>query len=229
MEVFARIRRAGAGAAAAGRRRAGTRHRPSAGARARGRARSSMRSASRRRCSRCCRSPIVFLLPSAQESFGLAALEAMACDVPVVASRRRRAAGSDRARRHRIPSSARTTSTAWRRVGLRSCPIRRCTNASARPLAHASATISARTGSCRCTRRATSGSGQASCQTGVDALAGRGCLTNLTLVPGRERALRAKPRDRSAPAKRRARERVATVSDVKPSVPSGSGAKEFDV
>src|SRR4029450_2351832 len=28
----------------------------------------------------------VFLLPSAQESFGLAALEAMACDVPVVAS-----------------------------------------------------------------------------------------------------------------------------------------------
>ncbi len=29
----------------------------------------------------------VFLLPSAQESFGLAALEAMSCDVPVVASR----------------------------------------------------------------------------------------------------------------------------------------------
>jgi glycosyltransferase involved in cell wall biosynthesis len=29
----------------------------------------------------------VFLLPSVQESFGLAALEAMACDVPVVASR----------------------------------------------------------------------------------------------------------------------------------------------
>jgi glycosyltransferase involved in cell wall biosynthesis len=29
----------------------------------------------------------VFLLPSSQESFGLAALEAMACDVPVVASR----------------------------------------------------------------------------------------------------------------------------------------------
>jgi glycosyltransferase involved in cell wall biosynthesis len=29
----------------------------------------------------------VFLLPSTQESFGLAALEAMACEVPVVASR----------------------------------------------------------------------------------------------------------------------------------------------
>ena len=29
----------------------------------------------------------VFLLPSAQESFGLAALEAMSCEVPVVASR----------------------------------------------------------------------------------------------------------------------------------------------
>ena len=28
----------------------------------------------------------LFLLPSAQESFGLAALEAMACEVPVVAS-----------------------------------------------------------------------------------------------------------------------------------------------
>ena len=34
----------------------------------------------------CCRSADLFLLPSAQESFGLAALEAMACEVPVVAS-----------------------------------------------------------------------------------------------------------------------------------------------
>ena len=49
----------------------------------------------------------VFLLPSAQESFGLAALEAMACEVPVVASRRRRVARGDRARRERIPASAR--------------------------------------------------------------------------------------------------------------------------
>jgi glycosyltransferase involved in cell wall biosynthesis len=29
----------------------------------------------------------LFLLPSSQESFGLAALEAMACEVPVIASR----------------------------------------------------------------------------------------------------------------------------------------------
>jgi L-malate glycosyltransferase len=29
----------------------------------------------------------LFLLPSAQESFGLSALEAMACEVPVIASR----------------------------------------------------------------------------------------------------------------------------------------------
>ena len=29
----------------------------------------------------------MFLLPSAQESFGLAALEAMSCEVPVIASR----------------------------------------------------------------------------------------------------------------------------------------------
>ena len=36
---------------------------------------------------RSSRSADVFLLPSAQESFGLAALEAMACEVPVVASR----------------------------------------------------------------------------------------------------------------------------------------------
>ena len=49
----------------------------------------------------------VFLLPSAQESFGLAALEAMACEVPVVASRRRWAAGGDRSRAHGISPRAR--------------------------------------------------------------------------------------------------------------------------
>ncbi len=44
-------------------------------------------SANRTRSSRCLSVSDVFLLPSAQESFGLAALEAMACGVPVVASR----------------------------------------------------------------------------------------------------------------------------------------------
>ena len=43
--------------------------------------------ARRRRSSRILSIADVFLLPSAQESFGLAALEAMACEVPVVASR----------------------------------------------------------------------------------------------------------------------------------------------
>ena len=45
----------------------------------------------------------LFLLPSAQESFGLAALEAMACEVPVVASRVGGLPRSHRARRDRLP------------------------------------------------------------------------------------------------------------------------------
>ena len=44
----------------------------------------------------------LFLLPSAQESFGLAALEAMACEVPVVASRVGGLPGDHRGRRHRL-------------------------------------------------------------------------------------------------------------------------------
>ena len=48
----------------------------------------------------------VFLLPSAQESFGLAALEAMACGVPVVGVARRRRARGDRARHQRVPARA---------------------------------------------------------------------------------------------------------------------------
>ena len=44
-------------------------------------------SANRTRSCRCLSVSDLFLLPSAQESFGLAALEAMACEVPVVASR----------------------------------------------------------------------------------------------------------------------------------------------
>ncbi len=48
----------------------------------------------------------VFILPSAQESFGLAALEAMACEVPVIASRVGGLPEVDRRRRQRL--SART-------------------------------------------------------------------------------------------------------------------------
>ncbi len=48
----------------------------------------------------------VLLLPSATESFGLAALEAMSCEVPVVASRVGGLAGSHRRRSHRIPARA---------------------------------------------------------------------------------------------------------------------------
>ena len=48
----------------------------------------------------------VFLLPSAQESFGLAALEAMACEVPVVASRVGGLPEVVERRRQRLPARA---------------------------------------------------------------------------------------------------------------------------
>ena len=48
----------------------------------------------------------VFLLPSAQESFGLAALEAMACEVPVVASRVGGLPEVVERRRHRLSACA---------------------------------------------------------------------------------------------------------------------------
>ena len=54
----------------------------------------------------------VFLLPSSQESFGLAALESMACEVPVVASNVRRSARSDRKWRDRLPAGE-MISTGW--------------------------------------------------------------------------------------------------------------------
>ena len=107
----------GAGAAAAGRRRPGPRRRRST---RRKRSASSThvrrRSASRIRSFRCCRSSDVFLLPSAQESFGLAALEAMACEVPVVASRVGGLARSHRSRRHRLSARAVRPRRAWPRA-----------------------------------------------------------------------------------------------------------------
>ncbi len=48
----------------------------------------------------------LFLLPSEIESFGLAALEALACEVPVIASRRWRAARGDPRRRERVSAAA---------------------------------------------------------------------------------------------------------------------------
>ena len=56
----------------------------------------------------------VFLLPSAQESFGLAALEAMACEVPVIASCVGGLPEVIDARAKTASSTRRTTSTAWR-------------------------------------------------------------------------------------------------------------------
>ncbi len=55
----------------------------------------------------------MFLLPSAQESFGLAALEAMACGVPVVASK---VGGIPEVVEHGVTGflhDARRISTAW--------------------------------------------------------------------------------------------------------------------
>ena len=49
----------------------------------------------------------LMLLPSELESFGLAALEAMACEVPTVGNTGRRRAGADSERRHRTTISCR--------------------------------------------------------------------------------------------------------------------------
>ena len=73
--------------ARADRRRAGACRRRAPGGGGRPGARTSSSWASSRTWCRGCRPADVFLLPSAQESFGLAALEAMACEVPVVAFR----------------------------------------------------------------------------------------------------------------------------------------------
>ena len=82
-----RIRSERARAAAAGRRRSRAGDGAAAGARARRVGSASHAVGAQEEVVPLLSIADVFLLPSAQESFGLAALEAMACEVPVVASR----------------------------------------------------------------------------------------------------------------------------------------------
>ena len=128
MEIFARIRRARAGAGccwSATVRSSGTAYRL-------GRELdiASMVEHARRagRCGAAAVGADLFLLPSAQESFGLAALEAMACEVPVVASH---VGGLPEVIEHGVTGflHARPISTAWRRAPSRCSPTRRCTAA----------------------------------------------------------------------------------------------------
>ena len=99
----------------------------------------------------------VFLLPSAEESFGLAALEAMACGVPVVASR---VGGVPEVIEHGVsgflhPPGA-LDEMAASAVALLT-DRGRCTRRWPRPRAAASPTRSAPTRSCRCTKPPISG------------------------------------------------------------------------
>ena len=97
----------------------------------------------------------VFLLPSAQESFGLAALEAMACEVPVVASNVGGLPEVIRGRRQRLPSPA---GCAGRHGGELDRAAHRCRaagRACRRPHAGVCERSFAPSGWCRCTKRAT--------------------------------------------------------------------------
>ena len=99
----------------------------------------------------------VFLLPSAQESFGLAALEAMACEVPVVASN---VGGLPEVIEHGVTGFLHDQTDldgmAASAIALLTDPAlhRRVTDAAR---AQGAAKSSASTASCRCTSATTSG------------------------------------------------------------------------